>query len=688
MRENAQDDGCVVPVRFRAKESRSRPDDVERDAIAEVDVFFGISEQHRNLLVRNQPQELAIARQRGFLARHENPSHAIATENIRERKQMIHVRVTQNEQINRPVEERHVPPQFTDGRTVGPAVDHDLPSRRRHDQRTVTLADIEKIHMQTSIGQEQELMGAENDSCSCRQSEKDKWVSPHSIPDSQSCKMTARPAKSFLFQYPCFSSFWSQKISSTPLWNVNKHGQGRLKTVNRRILLHYAKLSPMKVLLLLAGRSRRFWPLSEKSLFPIAGKTLAEHQVETLKLAGVKDITLVVGAHNKKELKKLLPDLPQIEQKDLDLGMQGACMSALPKMKGGPVMIISGNDVIDPSAIKDLQAAAAKPGTDGAILARKVKKYFPGGYLSVKGGKITAIIEKPGEGKEPSKLINIVAHIHNDPATLLDALKNVKNHRDDGYELALQSLFTEKTYRAVPYEGFWQPVKYPWHLLTLLEHFLSQITKSSIHRSVKIHPSAVIDGNVSIGEGTKILPHATIVGPCVIGRNCIIGNNALVRGSGVGDDCVIGYNSEVKGSILAGPVWTHMTYLGDSIIGKNVSFGGGSTTGNLRLDEGEIMSAPGPVGARHAVPLQGEPIPTGLTKLGMIIGNDCRFSTQTSSYPGVKIGAGTFVSDCALLRTDIPDGSFVNVKDGIVQIRPNKTAVPANDQRGKYRKSL
>lgn len=446
----------------------------------------------------------------------------------------------------------------------------------------------------------------------------------------------------------------------------------------------------MKTLLLLAGRSRRFWPLSEKSLFPICGKTLAEHQVETLRKGGCTDITLVVGAHNKKELKKLFPNLPQIEQKNLDQGMQGACMSALPKMKVGakhasPVLIVSGNDVIDPEAFAILKKAAAQSKTDGAILARKVKTYFPGGYLTLKGGKIASIIEKPGIDKvgavhAPPRLVNIVAHIHNDPAALLTALKNVKNQRDDGYEQALHLLFKEKTYKAVGYEGFWQPVKYPWHLLPLLEHFLSSAlsgVEGSIHSSAKIHPSAVIDGAVTIGEGARVLPHATVVGPCVIGKRCIVGTNALVRGSSIGDDCIVGYNTEVKSSVLAGPVWTHMTYLGDSVIGRNVSFGGGSTTGNLRLDEGEISSMDGE-----------KAIPTGLTKFGIVVGNDCRFGAQVATNPGIKIGRGSFVATAMVLGEDVAEGSFVNIKEGVMLTRPNRTVVPGMNEREKYRKRL
>ena len=54
----------------------------------------------------------------------------------------------------------------------------------------------------------------------------------------------------------------------------------------------------MKTLLLVAGRSRRFWPLAEKNLVSICGKTLLEHQIDRLKAAGCSDITLVSVAHN------------------------------------------------------------------------------------------------------------------------------------------------------------------------------------------------------------------------------------------------------------------------------------------------------------------------------------------------------------------------------------------------------
>ncbi len=438
----------------------------------------------------------------------------------------------------------------------------------------------------------------------------------------------------------------------------------------------------MKTLLIVAGRSTRFWPLAEKTLFPLAGKTLLEHQLACLREGGCDDVTLVTGAHNKDEIAERFPNVPQIEQEDLTLGMRGAFLSSLQKIGKGPVLLVSGNDVIEPLSFAALKKAAGKKGIDGAILARKVTRYFPGGYLTTKGDRVMGIVEKPGEGKEPSDLVNIVAHLHNDPAALLAALKKAKTTRDDGYEVALQHLFDDGNYVAVPYEGFWQAVKYPWHLLHLLPRFLEAAKKPRIHKTAQVHETAVIEGNVILEEGVRVFPHATVKGPCVIGARSIVANNALVRGSSVGKDCVIGFGSEVKGSILGDRVWTHMTYLGDSIIGSNVSFGGGCVTGNLRLDEKEILSADPSIRKEEKPSM----LPTGLTKFGLVVGGDVRFGIQVGSNPGVKVGSGTFVSGGVYLNADVPEKSFMTTKDGALVRKENHTPVPGMDAREKFKK--
>jgi NDP-sugar pyrophosphorylase family protein len=433
----------------------------------------------------------------------------------------------------------------------------------------------------------------------------------------------------------------------------------------------------IKTLLLLAGQSHRFWPLSEKPLFPIAGKTLLEHIVGRLHEAGCTDILFIGSPHNLDEAKGIFPQGTMVEQEHLEQGMRGALLSALPHTGTESVLVVGANDVIDMEAYQDTIRIGQE--ADGAILAQRVQTYFPGGYLSTEGDRVTGIVEKPGAGNEPSDLVNIVCHFHKNGATLLQELQAIDDTTDDGYgyEKALAALFTKQIYKAVPFEGTWQAVKYPWHLLHLLPILMEQIDGQTIHDSAKIHTTAVIEGPVIIEEGVRILPHACIMGPVFIGKGSIIGNNALVRGSSVGEHCVIGYNTEVKTSILCNHVWTHSTYVGDSVIGENVSFGAGTVTGNLRLDEGEIHSA-------H----KDDKIATGLTKFGTVIGADCRIGIHVGISPGVKIGRGTFINSGTQIETDVPEGSFVKMKDGVMQIRQNSTKSPNAAEREQYKRHV
>ena len=429
----------------------------------------------------------------------------------------------------------------------------------------------------------------------------------------------------------------------------------------------------MNTFLLLAGRSTRFWPLTEKTLFPICGKTLLEHQVDRLRAGGCENIILVGGAHNLDEARQAFPDLPTVEQENLELGMRGAVLSILKEYGSDPLMIVGGNDVIEPRAYKELIASEG----DGAILAYKVTQYFPGGYLSIDGDRVTGIVEKPGEGNEPSDAINIVAHVHRDPAALSEALGDVDESTDDGYEQALAKLFTTKEYKAVSYDGMWQAVKYPWHLIDLCEVLLEEITEGRTDPTAEIHPTAEIVGNVIIDAGARIMHNAVVRGPAYIGKNTIVANNALVRNSSVGDDSVVGYNTEVKASVLHSNVWTHMNYVGESVIGSNVSIGGGTITGNLRLDEGEGISI-----------VKNEKIGTGRTKFGTVIGNNARIGIHVSTNPGVKIGAGTFVSSKTLISEDIEDEKFVTTKNGELHIRENRTKSSTPADREVFRKKL
>ncbi len=396
----------------------------------------------------------------------------------------------------------------------------------------------------------------------------------------------------------------------------------------------------MKVLLLAAGRSRRVKPIEDKNFLRMCGKFLIEHQLDALRQAGLTDIIIVGGAHNMEQLKEVAGDATVIEQENLDEGMAGALLSAESHL-GGELFIVSSNDAVDMDAYSSM-LEASKSGADAYLLAYKVQEYFPGGYLKVDGRQITDIVEKPGEGNEPSDMVNVVLHIHKDSAALIEKLKNTKSDNDDTYEVALNELMDEQTFEAVPYEGYWLPVKHPWHILDLMEHFLNQCA-TMIHTSAQVSDSAIIKGNVVIAAGAKVFDQAVIQGPAYIGKDSIVATNALIRGSILGERCIVGFGTEVARSFIGDDCWFHSNYVGDTIMGSNNSFGAGAVCANLRLDEKEI----------------GE---SKRNKLGPILGNDIRVGVNTSLMPGIKIGSGTFITSGLVVDQDIEPGKFVSGK--------------------------
>ena len=146
-----------------------------------------------------------------------------------------------------------------------------------------------------------------------------------------------------------------------------------------------------------------------------------------------------------------------------------------------------------------------------------------------------------------------------------------------------------------------------------IEKLRIKINVGHLERGVKFIDirAAYIDESVNIGKGTTIYPCVVLEGKVRIGENCIIGQNTRIVDSTVGagtevhnsvilesrvgsnskvgpfaylrphsdigDNCKVGDFVEVKNSSMAdGAKASHLTYIGDSDIGKNVNLGCGT----------------------------------------------------------------------------------------------------------------
>ena len=81
------------------------------------------------------------------------------------------------------------------------------------------------------------------------------------------------------------------------------------------------------------------------------------------------------------------------------------------------------------------------------------------------------------------------------------------------------------------------------------------------------HPSAVIDENCEIGEGTKIWHFSHIMTGCKIGKRCNLGQNVVVS-----PQVVLGDNVKVQNnvSIYTGVICEDDVFLGPSMVFTNV----------------------------------------------------------------------------------------------------------------------
>ncbi len=185
-------------------------------------------------------------------------------------------------------------------------------------------------------------------------------------------------------------------------------------------------------------------------------------------------------------------------------------------------------------------------------------------------------------------------------------------------------------------------ITYPWDLLKVNARIVGALKKNNIKGTVR--DGVTIDGNVTIGKGTVLLPGVYIEGNVIIGNNCKIGPNCYIRGNTyIADNCHIGQAVEIKNSIIMNNVCAgHLSYVGDSIICPYVNLGAGTITANLRHD-----------GKPNKSEVKGKLVDTGRRKLGVIIGDNVHTGINTSLYPGRKIWPNLSTKPGEIVNKDI-----------------------------------
>ncbi|MEK7759581.1 MAG: bifunctional UDP-N-acetylglucosamine diphosphorylase/glucosamine-1-phosphate N-acetyltransferase GlmU, partial [Pseudomonadota bacterium] len=115
---------------------------------------------------------------------------------------------------------------------------------------------------------------------------------------------------------------------------------------------------------------------------------------------------------------------------------------------------------------------------------------------------------------------------------------------------------------------------------------------------VIINVNVVIEGDVTFGDSVQIGPN-NVLRHCTIGADTLVQPNCVIENADIGADCRIGPFArirpetriaaharignfvEIKKSVIGiGSKVNHLTYVGDSAVGKDVNIGAGSITAN------------------------------------------------------------------------------------------------------------
>jgi bifunctional UDP-N-acetylglucosamine pyrophosphorylase/glucosamine-1-phosphate N-acetyltransferase len=405
----------------------------------------------------------------------------------------------------------------------------------------------------------------------------------------------------------------------------------------------------LKVAILAAGKGERLWPLAEKNpkhLLPIGGEPLLQRTVRGLVEAGVREMLVVVQFEAEK-IKGFFGDGQQlgckiryVKQKRLG-GTADAVRTCENELRGEDrFLIVYGDNYYDQKALnKFVKTSESKDILMGAAEVKDPSRF---GKLEVKRGNIVSIREKVASGN-----VGVVnAGIYLLDNSIFPAIKKTRKSKRGEFELtdSLSLLMAEgRRIRAIPFgKGEWVGISYPWDLL---EANRSALDSDEEVRDGETEPGVHLKGSVSLAKESRVKSGSYIEGPVYIGEGAVVGPNAYLRpGTSLGKGAKVGAGCEVKNSLVMDEAKIpHLCYVGDSVLGTGVSLGAGTITANLKFNDSNVVSR-----------VKGRLVDIGQRKLGAIFGDGAKTGINVSVFPGVKIGADTWVGPGAVVRADIP----------------------------------
>ena len=428
----------------------------------------------------------------------------------------------------------------------------------------------------------------------------------------------------------------------------------------------------LAVVILAAGKGTRMKSDLPKVLHPIAGRPMVQHVVDA---AGAldPDNTVLIYGHGGDAVRQAVTGsrLQWAEQAE-QLGTGHAVAQALPHLEEDVVLVLYGDvPLIQPQTLRDFVARV----DDQSLALMTLTLDDPSGYGRVirdGDGKVRRVVEQKDASDDEKAVREINPGILACPRRFLnDSLPRLSNSNAQGeYYLtdliamavdAGMEVVTEQPGHAWEVDGVNDRVQ-----LARLERVYQRVRAESLMRAgVTLLDPARLDirGNLQCGQDVTLDINTVLEGDVVIGDRVTVGPNCLIRNARIGSGTHIEANSVVDGAVVGeecqvgpfarlrpgtelaarakvgnfvetkkayvgeGSKVNHLTYIGDSRIGKGVNVGAGTITCNY----------------------------DGVNKFQTVMKDGAFIGSNSSLVAPVTIGENATVGAGSVVTKDVPD---------------------------------
>ncbi|HKQ53351.1 MAG TPA: NDP-sugar synthase [Pyrinomonadaceae bacterium] len=314
----------------------------------------------------------------------------------------------------------------------------------------------------------------------------------------------------------------------------------------------------MQALILAGGKGTRLRPLTvytPKPVVPICNRPFLLYQIDTLRRAGIKDITLSLS-YQPQKIEQQLGDGSSFgvnlkyTVEPQPMGTAGAYKYAEDLIRE-PTVVFNG-DILTDLDLKTVIREHTEHKATATIVLHPVENPSAYGLVETReDGRVARFLEKPKPEEITTHNINAGTYILE--PRVLDYIPAGESHSFE-YGLFPNLLMRgEPFYAHVPQRTYWidigTPARYLQAHLDLLADRVGRIHVKERRGNFDAATVAEIDDLSMVGDDCVIKPGAQIVNS-VLGPGCYVEERARVENSVVWAHTRIGVGAEVRGAIV------------------------------------------------------------------------------------------------------------------------------------------